>query len=305
MEPAKRLVSEADAKVWLDTVVSAYAQQTGISLSSGAAAGAVGSVSGGAVTNSEEFLKGRADTTPGVADATALLAFVRLLSDPTAPPMLYHQPLREMKRVHYYFHDAHDPSFPTVRWASYGHIYSLENTAGACTKHRLHGPTTSIVSPPLVQLLPHPLLVPKPSQKLLITISAYNGIDGSAFIFRWRRDQAILLLMVINKAMLALTKPSIRVVTYYLVLLLYEWTPSLVRCCLEGLAEIPDDVDGDWLDQDPNVEGDEDGYPTAFEKVLDRAAVAVGAPILPVTFQLVPEMPSPPFIEKDVGSVIK
>ncbi|KAG8959760.1 hypothetical protein FRC05_007328 [Tulasnella sp. 425] len=219
MEPAKRLVSEADAKVWLDTVVSAYAQQTGISLSSGAAAGAVGSVSGGAVTNSEEFLKGRADTTPGVADATALLAFVRLLSDPTAPPMLYHQPLREMKRVHYYFHDAHDPSFPT--------------------------------------------------------------------------------------AMLALTKPSIRVVTYYLVLLLYEWTPSLVRCCLEGLAEIPDDVDGDWLDQDPNVEGDEDGYPTAFEKVLDRAAVAVGAPILPVTFQLVPEMPSPPFIEKDVGSVIK
>ncbi|KAG8939452.1 3-oxoacyl-[acyl-carrier-protein] synthase [Tulasnella sp. 424] len=57
MEPAKRLGSEAEAKAWLDTVVSAYAQQTGISLSSGAAAGAAGGASGGAVMNSEEFLK--------------------------------------------------------------------------------------------------------------------------------------------------------------------------------------------------------------------------------------------------------
>ncbi|KAG8991876.1 hypothetical protein FRB90_001198 [Tulasnella sp. 427] len=53
-----------------------------------------------------------------------------------------------------------------------------------------------------------------------------------------------------------------------------EWTPSLVRCCLEGLAEIHDDTDGDWADRDPNAEGDEDGYPTAFEQALDRSAVA-------------------------------
>ncbi|KIO21702.1 hypothetical protein M407DRAFT_217658, partial [Tulasnella calospora MUT 4182] len=69
-----------------------------------------------------------------------------------------------------------------------------------------------------------------------------------------------------------------------------EWIPTLVQCCLEGLAEIHDDVDGDWLDRDPTVEGDEDGYPTAFEQALDRAAVSVGASILPITFQVVPAM---------------
>ncbi|KAG9047855.1 3-oxoacyl-[acyl-carrier-protein] synthase [Tulasnella sp. UAMH 9824] len=57
MEPAKRLGSEGEAKAWLDSVVSAYAQQTGISLSSGASAGGAGGASGGAVMNSEEFLK--------------------------------------------------------------------------------------------------------------------------------------------------------------------------------------------------------------------------------------------------------
>lgn len=29
-----------------------------------------------------------------------------------------------------------------------------------------------------------------------------------------------------------------------------EWVPTLVQCCLQGLAEIHDDVDGDWLDRD-------------------------------------------------------
>lgn len=104
-----------------------------------------------------------------------------------------------------------------------------------------------------------------------------------------------------------------------------EWIPTLVQCCLEGLAEIHDDVDGDWLDRDPTVEGDEDGYPTAFEQALDRAAVSVGASILPITFQVVPAMLNLPiwqqrhaalmaicsvaegtaeFMEKDLGSVI-
>ncbi|KAG9049500.1 hypothetical protein FS837_010096, partial [Tulasnella sp. UAMH 9824] len=104
-----------------------------------------------------------------------------------------------------------------------------------------------------------------------------------------------------------------------------EWVPTLVQCCLQGLAEIYDDVDGDWLNRDPTVEGDEDGYPTAFEQALDRAAVSVGASILPVTFQVVPAMLNSPiwqqrhaglmaicsvaegtaeFMEKDLGSVI-
>ncbi|KAG8908141.1 hypothetical protein FRB99_000169 [Tulasnella sp. 403] len=105
------------------------------------------------------------------------------------------------------------------------------------------------------------------------------------------------------------------------------WIPSLVQCCLEGMAEIRDDVDGDWLERDvsslclailteltlvlqPTEESDEDGYPRAFEEALDRAACAIGgvllfsfsktaaqgfgatpgAPILPETFQHVPAM---------------
>ncbi|KAL4066936.1 hypothetical protein J3A83DRAFT_4165578 [Scleroderma citrinum] len=61
MEPAKRLSSEGEAKVWLDGVVAAYAQRSGISLSSGGAGGGGGGGSGGAVINSEEFLKFRSE----------------------------------------------------------------------------------------------------------------------------------------------------------------------------------------------------------------------------------------------------
>jgi len=55
LEPSKRLASEAEAKAWLDGVVSVYAQRSGISLASPGAAGGGGG--GGAVINSEEFLK--------------------------------------------------------------------------------------------------------------------------------------------------------------------------------------------------------------------------------------------------------
>ncbi|KAI0077780.1 fatty acid synthase [Panus rudis PR-1116 ss-1] len=61
MEPPKRLGSEAEAKAWLDSVVAAYAQRSGISLSSGAAAGGASGGSGGPVINSEEFLKFRSE----------------------------------------------------------------------------------------------------------------------------------------------------------------------------------------------------------------------------------------------------
>ncbi|KAF8638240.1 hypothetical protein AX17_002262 [Amanita inopinata Kibby_2008] len=59
-EPPKRLASEAEAKAWLNTVVSVYAQRSGISL---AAPGSVGSgvSSSGVTINSEEFLKFQAD----------------------------------------------------------------------------------------------------------------------------------------------------------------------------------------------------------------------------------------------------
>ena len=56
MEPAKRLGSEAEAKTWLDGVVALYAQRSGISLLSASHCGPRGG-GGGAVMNSEEFLK--------------------------------------------------------------------------------------------------------------------------------------------------------------------------------------------------------------------------------------------------------
>lgn len=61
LEPPKRLASEAEAKTWLDGVVQAYAQRSGISLAApGAVAGAPGG-GGGATINSEEFLKFTSD----------------------------------------------------------------------------------------------------------------------------------------------------------------------------------------------------------------------------------------------------
>ena len=53
MEPAKRLGSEAEATTWVDGVAAAYAQCAAITLSSCAA--------GGAVFNSEEFVKFQAE----------------------------------------------------------------------------------------------------------------------------------------------------------------------------------------------------------------------------------------------------
>jgi 3-oxoacyl-ACP reductase-like protein len=61
MEPTKRLGSEAEGKAWLDAAAQVYAQHVGISLSSGGNGSSAGDSSGGAVTNSEEFLKFQAE----------------------------------------------------------------------------------------------------------------------------------------------------------------------------------------------------------------------------------------------------
>jgi fatty acid synthase subunit alpha len=60
MEPTKRLGSEAEAKLWLDGVVSTYAKHLGILLSAGNSSGGGGPV-GGATINSEGFLKFQAE----------------------------------------------------------------------------------------------------------------------------------------------------------------------------------------------------------------------------------------------------
>ncbi|KAF8632253.1 hypothetical protein AX15_002000 [Amanita polypyramis BW_CC] len=59
-EPPKRLGSDTDAKAWLDGIVPAYAQRSGITLAS-AGTGSPGSPAAGVTINSEEFLKFQAD----------------------------------------------------------------------------------------------------------------------------------------------------------------------------------------------------------------------------------------------------
>ena len=62
LEPTKRFGSETEAKAWLDSVATAYAQRSGISLSPGGSAGGGGSGgSSGAVINSEEFMRFQAE----------------------------------------------------------------------------------------------------------------------------------------------------------------------------------------------------------------------------------------------------
>jgi fatty acid synthase subunit alpha len=67
MEPAKQLGSEAEAKAWLDTVVSAYTQHSGISLSTGEASSGGTGRSQGATIDSEEFLEFQAEQEQFVA----------------------------------------------------------------------------------------------------------------------------------------------------------------------------------------------------------------------------------------------
>ncbi|KAI6024835.1 hypothetical protein BKA83DRAFT_685883 [Pisolithus microcarpus] len=57
---------------WLDTIVSLYAQRSGITLTSGGAGGAAAGAGGGAVINSEEFLKFQADQNKFVAQQVEL-----------------------------------------------------------------------------------------------------------------------------------------------------------------------------------------------------------------------------------------
>ena len=53
LEPPKRLSSEAEARMWLDNVVSLYSQHAGIQLLSGVAAGSSGGSSTGVIKSSK------------------------------------------------------------------------------------------------------------------------------------------------------------------------------------------------------------------------------------------------------------
>lgn len=69
------------------------------------------------------------------------------------------------------------------------------------------------------------------------------------------------------------------------------WVPVIVRGCLEGMGELPDDSLDVWLDADPDDDPTDDTYPHIYEHSLDRLAIALGGKaVLPPAFQYIPAM---------------
>ncbi|EIN06364.1 ARM repeat-containing protein [Punctularia strigosozonata HHB-11173 SS5] len=71
------------------------------------------------------------------------------------------------------------------------------------------------------------------------------------------------------------------------------WVVAIVRGCLEGMGELPEDDDmlQAWLDADPAEDPTDDVYPHVYEQALDRLACALGGKsVLPPSFQYIPAM---------------
>ncbi|KAL4079008.1 armadillo-type protein [Scleroderma citrinum] len=69
------------------------------------------------------------------------------------------------------------------------------------------------------------------------------------------------------------------------------WTAALVRACLEGMAELPEDGLDIWLDADPSEDPTDDTYHLIYDHALDRFACAMGGKeVLPPAFQHIPSM---------------
>ncbi|OBZ65152.1 Importin subunit beta-3 [Grifola frondosa] len=69
------------------------------------------------------------------------------------------------------------------------------------------------------------------------------------------------------------------------------WTAAVVRGCLEGMGEIPEDETEIWLEADPAEDPTDDTYPHVYEQSLDRLACALGGKaVLPAAFQYIPAM---------------
>ena len=69
------------------------------------------------------------------------------------------------------------------------------------------------------------------------------------------------------------------------------WVNIVVRGCLEGMGEIPEDDLETWLDADPAEDPTDDTYPHTYEQSLDRVACALGGTaVLPPAFSFIPAM---------------
>ncbi|KAI0684888.1 ARM repeat-containing protein [Cytidiella melzeri] len=69
------------------------------------------------------------------------------------------------------------------------------------------------------------------------------------------------------------------------------WTAAVVRGCLEGMGEFPEEDIDVWLEADPAEDPTDDNYPHVFEQALDRISIALGGKaVLPPAFQYIPGM---------------
>ncbi len=69
------------------------------------------------------------------------------------------------------------------------------------------------------------------------------------------------------------------------------WVEIVVRGCLEGMGEIPEDDTETWLEADPAEDPTDDSYPHTYEQSLDRVACALGGQaVLPPAFTFIPAM---------------
>ncbi|KAF9236016.1 armadillo-type protein [Melanogaster broomeanus] len=69
------------------------------------------------------------------------------------------------------------------------------------------------------------------------------------------------------------------------------WTLAIVRACLEGMGEMPEDGLEAWLEADPSEDSQDESYPHVYDQSLDRLACALGGKeVLPPAFQYIPSM---------------
>ncbi|KAF7789279.1 hypothetical protein EIP86_000220 [Pleurotus ostreatoroseus] len=69
------------------------------------------------------------------------------------------------------------------------------------------------------------------------------------------------------------------------------WVAAIVRGCLEGMGEIPEDDTEVWLEADPADDPTDDNYPRVYEEALDRIAIALGGKsVLQPAFAHIPGM---------------
>lgn len=69
------------------------------------------------------------------------------------------------------------------------------------------------------------------------------------------------------------------------------WIPTIVKGCLEGMAEMDEDATDLWLEADPSDDPTDDDYPHDYEQSLDRIACSCGGQaVLPSAFQQIPAM---------------